>query len=296
MDFKPFKVKYQDDFLFQLLVNGLLVTMLVIVIIPMWKVLMMSVTPLNYIDTKTFGLWLAPWKWSFEAYNQLLGHPSFLRAATNSATITIGGVVINMLLTVPFAYALSNPGLPGRKFVIVMVMIPFLFNAGLIPTYLVVQKLDLIDSFWAVMLPGGINIYNLLVMKSFFEGLPEELKEAARLDGANEVQVLWEVVLPLSKPILLTIGLFYAVAHWNEFFNAILYLNDAKLQPLPVLLRNILLAANMNEYVEYDAFSSASVQAIKAASVFLTMLPMVIVYPWIQKYFTKGTLLGGIKQ
>jgi putative aldouronate transport system permease protein len=177
-----------------------------------------------------------------------------------------------------------------------MVMLPFLFNAGLIPSYLVVQKLGLIDTYWAVILPGGINIYNLLVMKSFFEGLPDELKEAARLDGANELQVLWYVILPLSKPILLTIGLFYAVGHWNEFFNAILYLNDAKLQPLPILLRNILLAANMNEYVEYDAFSSASVQAIKAASVFLTMLPMVLVYPWIQKYFTKGTLLGGVKQ
>jgi putative aldouronate transport system permease protein len=108
--------------------------------------------------------------------------------------------------------------------------------------------------------------------------------------------VLWHVILPLSKPILLTIALFYTVAHWNEFFNAILYINDAKLQPLPVLLRNILLAANMNEYVEYDAFSAAPVEAFKAASVFLTMLPMVILYPWIQKYFTKGTLLGGVKQ
>jgi putative aldouronate transport system permease protein len=175
-------------------------------------------------------------------------------------------------------------------------LIPFLFNAGLIPTYLVVQKFDLINTFWAVILPGGINIYNTLVMKSFFEGLPEELKEAARLDGANEIQVLFHVVLPLSKPILLTVGLWYAVGHWNEFFNAILYLNDANLQPLPVLLRNILLAANMNEYVEYDAFSSASVQAIKAAGVFITMLPMVLLYPWIQRYFTKGTLLGGVKQ
>ena len=290
------KIKSWDDVLFQILVNGLLISILIIVIIPMWKVLIMSVTPLNYIDTKTFGLWLAPWKWSFEAYKQLLSHPSFLRATTNSAIITLGGMTINMLLTVPFAYALSNQSLPGRKFFIAMVMIPFLFNAGLIPTYLVVQKLSLVDTYWAVILPGGINIYNLLVMKSFFEGLPEELKEAARLDGANEFQVLLHVVLPLSKPILLTIGLFYAVGHWNEFFNAILYLNDAKLQPLPILLRNILLAANMNEYVEYDAFSSASVQAIKAASVFLTMLPMVIIYPWIQKYFTKGTLLGGVKQ
>jgi putative aldouronate transport system permease protein len=289
------KIKSWDDILFQILVNGLLISILIIVIIPMWKVLIMSVTPLNYIDTKTFGLWLVPWKWSFEAYKQLLSHPSFLRATTNSAIITFGGMTINMLLTVPFAYALSNQSLPGRKFFVAMVMLPFLFNAGLIPTYLAVQKLSLVDTYWAVILPGAINIYNLLVMKSFFEGLPEELKEAARLDGANEFQVLWHVVLPLSKPILLTIGLFYAVGHWNEFFNAVLYINDAKLQPLPVLLRNILLAANMNEYVEYDAFSSASVQAIKAASVFLTMLPMVIIYPWIQKYFTKGTLLGGVK-
>ena len=291
-----YKVKSWDDFLFQILVNGFLVSLLVIVIVPMWKVWIMSVTPLNFLGVKAFGLWLSPLMWSFEAYKQLLSHPSFVRATTNSVIITVVGVTVNILLTVPLAYALSNHNLPGRRFFIIMVMIPFLFNAGLIPVYLVVNKLDLIDTYWAVILPGGINIYNLLVMKSFFEGLPDEIKEAARMDGANELQVLMQVVLPLSKPILLTIGLFYAVAHWNEFFNAILYLNDAKLQPLPILLRNILLAANMNEYVEYDAFSSASVQAIKSASVFITMLPMVIVYPWIQQYFTKGTLLGGVKQ
>ncbi len=289
-------IKSWDDILFQILVNGFLITILVVVIIPLWRVLLMSVWPLNYIDTKTFGLWLTPWKWSFEAYKQLLSHPSFIRATTNSLIITVGGTTINMLLTVPFAYALSNRDLPGRKFFVTFVMIPFLFSAGLIPTYLVVQKFGLVDSYWAVILPGGINIYNTLVMKSFFEGLPEELKEAARLDGANELQVLLRVVLPLSKPILLTIGLFYAVGHWNEFFSAILYLNDAKLQPLPVLLRNILLAANINEYVEYNAFSMASVQSFKAASVFLTMLPMVMIYPWIQRYFTKGTLLGGVKE
>lgn len=285
-----------DDILFQILINGFLIAILLLVIVPMWKVLIMSVTPLNSMDVKFAGLWLDPTKWSLEAYKQLLSHPSFLRAAANSGIITVGGLIVNMLLTVPFAYALSNYDLPGRKFLIVLVMIPFLFNAGLIPIYLVVQKLNLVDTYWALILPGGINIYNLLVMKSFFEGLPHELKEAARLDGANELQVLRHVILPLSKPILLTIGLWYAVGHWNEFFNAVLYLNDAKLQPLTVLLRNILLAANMNEYVEYDAFSSASIQAIKSASVFLTMLPMVVIYPWIQKYFTKGTLLGGVKE
>jgi len=288
--------KSWDDVLFQVLVNLFLVSILVAMILPLWRVFVMSVTPLNYIDTKTFGIWLNPAIWDFEPYKQLLSHPSFLRATTNSAIITLGGVTINMLLTVPMAYALSNRRLPGRKVVITLVLIPFLFNAGMIPTYLVVSGFDLIDTYWAVILPGAINITNLLIMKSFFESLPDELEEAARLDGANDLQVLARVVLPLSKPILLTIGLFYLVGHWNEFFNAILYLNDANLQPLPVLLRNILLASNINEYVESGAFSSASVHAIKAASVFLTMLPMVIIYPWIQGYFTKGTLLGGVKE
>jgi len=296
MKMKPYQVKHYDDLLFQILVNGLLITIGLVVLLPMWRVWMMSIIPLNFLDTQAFGMWLEPWQWSFEAYKQLLSHPSFTRAATNSVIITLGGLTINMLLTVPFAYALSCKDLPGRNFFITLALIPYLFSAGLIPTYIVVQKLDLVDSFWALMLPGAIGIYNLLIMKSFFEGLPEEFKEAARIDGANELEVLWNVVLPLSKPILLTVALFYAVAHWNEFFNAILYLNNAKLQPLPVLLRNILLAANMNEYVEYDAYSSASVQAIKAASVFLTMLPMVIIYPFVQSYFTKGTLLGGVKQ
>jgi len=290
------KAKSFDDILFQILINGFLLFIMIIVLIPLWRVFMMSVTPLNFIDTKTFGMWIAPWNWSWEAYKQLLSHPSFLRSATNSTIITVGGTTINLLLTIPLAYALSNKGLPGRKLIITFILIPFLFRAGLIPTYLVVNKLDLVDTFWAVILPTGISVYNTLIMKNFFEGLPDELKEAARLDGANDLQLLTQIILPLSKPILLTIGLFYAVGHWNEFFSAILYLNDSKLMPLPVLLRNILLAANLNEYVEYDAFSSASVQSIKAASVFITMLPMVMIYPWIQSHFTKGTLLGGVKE
>jgi putative aldouronate transport system permease protein len=153
-----------------------------------------------------------------------------------------------------------------------------------------------VNNLFAIILPSAVSVYNTLVMKGFFEGLPEELKEAARLDGASEIQILWQVILPLSKPILLTIGLFYAVAMWNEFFTPILYLNDYNLMPLPVLLRNILMASNINEYLEYDAFSSAPIQAFKAASVFITMLPMVAIYPWIQRYFTKGQLLGGVKE
>jgi putative aldouronate transport system permease protein len=290
------RIKSWDNLIFQILVNVFLASILLAIAIPIWRVFMMSLTPLGFLDNQSFGLWIPLGRWSFEAYKQLFNHPAFLRAAGNSVMITLGGTAINMALTTPLAYVLSNPKLPGRRLLTVFILIPFLFQAGLIPTYLVVQKLGLVDNLLAIILPSAISVTNTLVMKGFFEGLPEELKEAARLDGANDLQILWQVILPLSKPILLTISLFYAVALWNEFFTPILYLNDNKLMPLPVLLRNILLAANINEYIESDAFSNAPIQAFKAASVFITMLPMVIVYPWIQRYFTKGTLLGAVKE
>jgi putative aldouronate transport system permease protein len=289
--------KSWDELGFQILVNLFLLFMLIMILVPMWRVAIMSVTPLGYATGSTSSMWVPPNEWSFEAYGQLLAHPSFLHATLVSTVITTVGTAFNLLLTVPLAYVLSVPTLPGRKIFISFILFTFLFNAGLVPTYLVVSKLGLINHLSAVILPTGVSVYNTLVMKSFFEGLPEDLKEAARIDGASELQVLTHVILPLSRPILLTIGLFYAVSHWNEFFAPILYLNDSSLMPLSVLLRNILLgASSLNEYLEYNAFSAASIESIQAASVLLTMLPMVLLYPWIQRYFTKGVLLGAVKQ
>jgi len=285
-----------DELGFQALVNFFLLFILIMVFVPLWRVIMLSITPLGYSTSSSFGMWVPPVDWSFEAYGQLLTHPSFVRATLVSTTIMTVGTTINLFLTVPLAYVLSGRTLPGRRIIITFILFTFLFSAGLVPTYLVVSKLDLINTLWAVMLPTAVSVYNTLVMKSFFEGLPEDLKEAARIDGASELQVLTQVILPLSRPILLTVGLWYAVSHWNEFFGPILYLNDNSLMPLPVLLRNILLGAGVNEYVEYNAFSSASIESIKAAGVLLTMLPMVLLYPWIQRYFTKGTLTGAVKQ
>jgi len=159
--------------------------------------------------------------------------------------------------------------LPGRKILSTFILIPFLFNPGLIPNYLVITGLGLADKLAAVFLPGAISVYNTFVMKSFFQGIPEELRESARIDGASEITVLFRIILPLSKPILLTIGLFYGVHFWNDFFSALLYLNSSSLTPLPILLRNILMAASMNEYVEANAFSEASILSIKAAGVIL---------------------------
>lgn len=290
------RIKGRDEYIFQVIVNGFLFVVLLIIAIPLWRVLMTSFTPLDvYMRGGTpFFQW--PWDWSFGAYQQMLTHPTFPRATLNSFIITISGTALSLFLTVPLAYALSTRTLPGRNIITALILFTFLFQVGLIPVYLLVAKtLGWTNNILAIIVPFAINVTNTLVMRNFFEGIPDEIKEAARIDGANDLQVLWQVILPLSKPILLTIGLFYAVHYWNEFFTPILYLNDQNLQPLPVLLRNILIGTNLSEYVEYDVTQVTSIESLKSAAVLLTMLPMVAVYPWIQRYFTKGTLLGGVK-
>ena len=281
----------------QLFINGFLLLVLILIAIPLWRVIMTSFTPLQVYMSQGTPMFQWPWNWSFEAYKQMLTHPTFPRASLNSIIITIGGSGLSLFLTVQLAYALSSKTLPGRKIIISLIVFTFLFQVGLIPTYLLVAKtLGWIDNFLAIIVPPAIGVTNTLVMMRFFEGIPEEIKESARIDGANDLQILLMIIIPLSKPILLTIGLFYAVHYWNEFFTPMLYLNDQNLQPLPVLLRNILIGLNFSEYVDYDVSRSASIESLKSAAVLLTTLPMVFVYPWIQRYFTKGTLVGSVKE
>jgi putative aldouronate transport system permease protein len=286
----------RDAMMFQAGLATFLTLLLLIILIPFWRVIVTAFIPLNIYTREGVPFFLPPNQWTLEAFRQLLGHSFFPRAALNSVIITLMGTVISLVLTVPLAYGLSTRTLPGRKVIMTLVLFTYLFSPGLIPVYLLITGMNLTNNYLAIVLPPAVSVYNTLVMMSFFEGLPDDLKEAARLDGANELQVLWHVILPLSKPILLTIGLFYAVYFWNEFFTPLLYLNDNDLMPLPVLLRNILISASFNEYVEYNAFSSSSIESLKAAGVLITMIPMLLVYPWIQRYFTKGTLVGGVKE
>jgi putative aldouronate transport system permease protein len=288
--------KTRDAVIFQIGLALFLTFILLAILVPFWRVIVTAFIPLDIYTREGVPFFLSPTKWTFEAFRQLIGHSQFPRALWNSIVITLMGVAISMFLTIPLAYGLSTRNLPGRKLIMGMILFTYLFSPGLIPVYLLITGMKLTNNFLAVILPPAVSVYNTLVMMSFFEGLPEELKDAARIDGANELQVLWHIILPLSKPILLTISLFYAVYFWNEFFTPILYLNDSKLMPLPVLLRNILISASFNEYVEYNAFSSSSLESLKAAGVQITMIPMLLIYPWIQRYFTKGTLVGGVKE
>ncbi|MDR1374684.1 MAG: carbohydrate ABC transporter permease [Treponema sp.] len=284
-----------SDIVFYRVLDILLVFILLIVAIPMWSTITLSFRPNTFIGSNLEGMFLPPWKWSTAAYHALLGNNGFLTAFFNSLRIFVMGVVTALFLTVPLAYVLSVKNLPGRRLLTIFVLLPYLFNVGIIPNYLLVTKLGLTNSLPAIFLPGAISTYNCLIMRGFFEGIPDELKESARIDGAPEWKVLLQIILPVSKPILMTIGLYYGVSFWNDFFHAMLYLNRNELQPLPILLRNILMASGMNEFVEVNAFGNANVQAIKAASVFMSAIPMIIAYPFIQKYFTKGTLLGSVK-
>jgi putative aldouronate transport system permease protein len=290
------QTRTRDALFFQIGLAIFLTIILLIILVPFWRVIVTAFIPLDIYTREGVPFFLSPTEWTLEAFKQLLGHSQFPRAIWNSVVITLLGTAISLLLTVPLAYGLSTRSLPGRKLIMTIVLFTYLFSPGLIPVYLLITGMKLTNNFLAIILPPAVSVYNTLVMMSFFEGLPEDLKEAARLDGANELQVLWNVILPLSKPILLTIGLFYAVFFWNEFFTPLLYLNDSRLLPLPVLLRNILISASFNEYVEYNAFSSSSLESLKAAGVLITMIPMILIYPWIQRYFTKGTLVGGVKE
>ncbi len=283
------------DKVFYTIVDVFMVFMLIIIAIPLWSTITLSFRPNTFLGTNIEGMFLVPWKWSTSAYKALLGNNGFLIAFSNSLKILVMGVATSLLLTIPLAYVLSVKTLPGRKFLNILIIIPYVFNVGMIPSYLLVTHIGLIDHLAAVFVPGAISTYNCIIMRSFFEGIPNELKESAKIDGAGEMTILLKIMLPLSKAIILTVGLFYGVSFWNDFFHAMLYLNSNALQPLPILLRNILMASGMNEYVEVNAFGEAPIAAIKAASVFLSAIPMVIAYPFIQKYFTKGTLLGSVK-
>lgn len=206
----------------------------------------------------------------------------------------IVGTSINLLMTMMTAYPLARRSLIGRKFFMLMITFTMMFSGGLIPNYLVIVKLGLVDNLWSLILPGCISAYNMIIMKNFFEALPAELNEAARIDGLSEMGILFKIIVPLSLPSLCTIGLFYGVAHWNAYFNATIYLNSRNRWPLQVVLRNLLENAVTSEI---DAGDSVTIpmEPLKMAVVVFTTAPIVVLYPFIQKYFVKGALVGSVK-
>ncbi|KRF18658.1 carbohydrate ABC transporter permease [Paenibacillus sp. Soil787] len=264
------------------------------------------ILPVMYIVAGSFAsdleigsrsFFLIPKHITFDAYKFVFKDNTLPRSLFVSVFITVGGTLVNLFFTFTMAYALSRRHMIGRNVVLNIIIFTMVFSGGIIPTYLVVKGLGLLNSYWAVMLPVAINAFNLIVVKSFFQEIPNELIESARIDGSNDIGVLWRIVLPLSKPVIATFALFYAVAHWNDFFNSLIYLSDAKKWPMQVLLRQIvLLATGSLEMGTYDpTYVKPPDQSIKMAIIVVGTLPILMVYPFIQKYFAKGVLIGAVK-
>jgi putative aldouronate transport system permease protein len=242
-------------------------------------------------------VYLWPEGFTIEAYARLVRGNQFALAYRNSFIITLGATAVQMLLTTLCAYPLSRPYLPGRNILMGVIIFQMIFPPSLVPFYLTVRDIGLIDSWWALILPYGINTFNMIVLKSYFQSIPPELEESAVMDGANDFQVLVNIILPLATPVLLTITLFYSVANWNLFFPAIIFITDGTKQPLQVILRDMIwsmqLATQTASADEMERLTG--IEALKSASVLMSAIPMLIAYPFFQRYFVRGIMLGAIK-
>ncbi|MEU8569274.1 carbohydrate ABC transporter permease [Streptomyces pathocidini] len=265
------------------------------VILPFWVVIATSFAPGDQInDNGGWALW--PREWNVGAYDWVLSNESTTRALMVSLGVTIVGTAASLACTILLAYALARPGVVGGRIVMLMILFTFLFPAGMIPSYLVVYSLGLIDSYWSLILPTMVNAFNLVVMRGFFQGLPGELFESARLDGAGELRILLTIVMPLSKAVIAVVGLFYAVGYWNAWFNAVLYLNDTSKYPLQTVLRGLVTQGDgITKEFSNEGVLTQAPQAIKMATVVIATMPILLVYPFIQRYFAKGMLTGAVK-
>lgn len=270
----------------------LLVAVGLLAVLPFVYVLAGSFATEIEIATRPFFLW--PNEFTTESYESILTSDVFVRAFFTTVVVTLVGTLVQLALTALMAYPLSKVDLPGRRTILSLVVFTMVFSAGMIPTFLVVQQLGLLDTYWALFVPMAINPFSLIIIKNFFQQLPIELQESARIDGANELQVLRHVVLPLSKPVLATFALFYAVGIWNDYMSPLLYLSDTSKWTLQMVLRQVTAAASLSAD-EMGSDVPPPAEGIKFAVVIVATIPVLLAYPFLQKHFAKGMLIGSVK-
>ncbi|KKO54864.1 carbohydrate ABC transporter permease [Paenibacillus sp. DMB20] len=256
-----------------------------------------SVSLSSYTEYMNRDFYLIPKSIDFKAYAFIFNSGSFIRSIFVTVFVTLLGTFVNLLLTSTLAYTLSYKVF-GQRTVLFMVLFTMMFSAGMIPTYLVVKETGLLNSIWSLILPVAVTPFNLIVMRQFFMSIPGELSEAAKIDGSNDLQTFLRIILPLSKPSLAAFGLFYAVYHWNNYFSAILYLNDPALWPIQVILRQIVvvneaLSTLGNGQILLE--NAPPAETVQMAAIIVATVPILIVYPFLQKHFAKGVMLGSVK-
>ncbi len=279
------------------IINIPVMTILVLsTLYPFYYVIVGSISGDNVAAQDIYFLY--PKGLSFSAYNMVFSTPSIVRAYGNTLFITTIGTILSLLFTTITAYPLSKARLHGRRTLTLLFYFTMLFGGGLVPTYLVIRDLGLIDTLWALILPKMISVYNMLLLINFFKNIPQEMEDSATIDGANEITILLRIMLPLSLPIFATLTLFYAVGYWNSWFDAVMYINRSRNYPLQLVLREIVQSVDLS-YVagggsDYS-MSDMTIQSVRLATIVVAILPIMSVYPFLQKYFVKGVMIGAIK-
>ncbi|MGC5401191.1 carbohydrate ABC transporter permease [Streptomyces sp. DT20] len=275
----------------------ILLICVVLVLLPFLAIISTSLADTGQV-TRAGGYVLWPDNPSWSAYSALLSGGLVSKAMLVSVGITVVGTALSLVSSIMLAYGLSRPGSFGHRPVLIMLLMTMLFAPGVIPSYLMVKQLGLINSYWSLILPTMINAFNVIVLRSFFMSIPKELLDSARIDGASETTILTRIVLPLSKAAVAVIGLFYAVTYWNAFFNALLYINDASKWPMQLVLRTYVVNNAALSGGQVDVAAGAPLppaQSLQAAILVLSIVPIVIVYPFLQRHMNKGVMVGAVK-
>lgn len=278
----------------------LMIVLLIVFVWPLWFVLIASIS--DPAQVWQGNVILMPKNITLDAYKEVIQYETIWIGYRNTILYTVLGTIINLVLTVCGAYPLSRRDFAPRKFLLIILMITMYFSGGLVPSYLVVNKLGLVDTIWAMIIPNAVSMFNIIITRTYFiNSIPEELHEATQLDGANTAQYLFKVVLPLSKPILAVITLFYAVGHWNDFYSALIYINSQQLLPLQSVLRKLLLSTQMTLQLTSSMSpdeimrKTQLAQTLKYSSIIVSTVPVLCLYPLVQKHFVKGIMVGSVK-
>lgn len=286
------------DKIFQVLVYVIIVLISIVTLYPLIYSLSASVSEPREILNG--NVWLWPVNFTTGAYSRVFHSPDIRTGYLNTVIYAVGGTALDLIMTVAAAYPLSRKDLKGRNFITLMITFTMFFSGGMIPTYINIKSLGLLNTRWSVILPGLINVTNMLIMRNFFiNSIPDELHEAAEIDGSSPFNTLLTVILPLSKSILIVITIYYFVAHWNAYFDAMMYITKHDKWPLQVFLRQILLLSQMGDMAETlgvdDANTALLYASLKYAIIVVAALPLIIVYPMVQKFFEKGIMMGSVK-
>ena len=264
-------------------------------LVPMINLLARSLSGTDYLIRRE--VYLIPKGINFDAYMTVLGDPKYIRSFVWTVFLTLVCTVVSLTMTTLCAYPLIFSNLKGRSFINVFITITMFFNAGTIPNYLLMKSLHMLDTPWVLIIPSCMSVYNMIIMRSFFYGIPDSLRESAEIDGASFLKILTSIYIPLSKPVFATLALFYAVGRWNGYSDALMYVTDKDLYPLQLLLYNVLNNINSVEVAAQEGFTTPGLsESLKAAIVMFSTVPILLIYPWLQKYFIHGVTVGAVKE